>query len=64
MVLHDTAYGLLRSRLEAEDGQAIVEYALIVGLISVVAIAALGAVGVDITTLFTRVSSALSGVET
>jgi pilus assembly protein Flp/PilA len=64
MVVHDTAYGLLRSRLEAEDGQAIVEYALIVGLISVVAIAALGAVGVDITTLFTRVSSALSGVET
>jgi pilus assembly protein Flp/PilA len=64
MVVHDTAYRLLRSRLDAEDGQAIVEYALIVGLISVVAIAALGAVGVDITTLFTRVSSALSGVET
>jgi Flp pilus assembly pilin Flp len=64
MVVHDTAYRLLRSRLGAEDGQAIVEYALIVGLISVVAIAGLGAVGVDITTLFTRVSSALSGVET
>jgi Flp pilus assembly pilin Flp len=62
MVVH-TAHRKLAWRLRAEDGQAIVEYSLIVALISVVAIAALGAIGVDITSLFTKVSTTLSGVE-
>ena len=44
----------------AEDGQALVEYALILGLVSVVAIALLTAVGTDITSLLARVTAALS----
>jgi Flp pilus assembly pilin Flp len=44
-----------------EDGQALVEYALILGLVSVVAIALLTAVGQDITSLLERVTSALGG---
>jgi pilus assembly protein Flp/PilA len=51
--------GRLRARLEREEGQALVEYALILGLVSVVAIALLSAVGGDITQLLARVTSAL-----
>jgi len=43
-----------------ESGQALVEYALILGLISVVAIALLTAVGTDITSLLERVTTALA----
>jgi Flp pilus assembly pilin Flp len=43
----------------SEDGQALVEYALILGLVSVVAIALLSAVGTDITSLLARVTDAL-----
>ena len=50
----------LRARLEREEGQALVEYALILGLVSVVAIALLTAVGQDITSLLARVTSALA----
>jgi Flp pilus assembly pilin Flp len=42
-----------------EAGQALVEYALILALVSLVAIALLSAVGTDITALLGRVSSAL-----
>ena len=49
----------LHARLEREEGQALVEYALILGLVSVVAIAALTVVGTDITSLLGRVTSAL-----
>jgi Flp pilus assembly pilin Flp len=44
----------------AEEGQALVEYALILGLVSVVAIALLSAVGTDITSLLARVTDALA----
>jgi Flp pilus assembly pilin Flp len=47
-------------RLEREEGQALVEYALILGLVSVVAIAVLGVVGGDITDILGRVTAALS----
>jgi Flp pilus assembly pilin Flp len=46
--------------LRREDGQAMVEYALILGLVSVVAIVLLTAVGQDITSLLERVTSALA----
>lgn len=49
----------LHARVEREEGQALVEYALILGLVSVVAIAALTVVGTDITSLLGRVTSAL-----
>ena len=50
----------LRARLEREEGQALVEYALILGLVSVVAIALLAAVGENITDLLARVTAALA----
>ena len=58
------AVGALADRLEArarrEEGQALVEYALIVGLVSVVAIVLLTAVGENITSLLAKVTSALA----
>ena len=50
----------LRGRLEREEGQALVEYALILGLISVVAIALLTAVGTDVSQILSKVSTALA----
>jgi pilus assembly protein Flp/PilA len=50
-------FARLRDR---EEGQALVEYALILGLISVVAIALLTAVGGDITSILAAVTSALA----
>ena len=52
------------SRLDREDGQAMVEYALILALISIVTIAILRAVGVSINGLFGKVNSALSAAQT
>ena len=50
----------IRTRLMREEGQALVEYALILGLVSVVAIALLSAVGGNITQLLARVTDALA----
>jgi pilus assembly protein Flp/PilA len=50
----------LAARLRSEDGQAMVEYALILGLVSVVAIAVLTAIGTDVTALFQTVDNALT----
>jgi Flp pilus assembly pilin Flp len=55
------AFAPIRCGARAEEGQALVEYALILGLISVVAIALLTAVGDDVTSLLSRVTSALGG---
>ena len=52
------------SRLDREDGQAMVEYALILALISIIAIAVLRTVGVSVRNLFGRVDSALSAAQT
>jgi len=51
--------GLL-GRLEREEGQALVEYALILGLISVVAITLLGLIGTDVSSILSKVESALA----
>jgi Flp pilus assembly pilin Flp len=50
----------LRARSTREEGQALVEYALILGLVSVVAIALLAAIGENITDLLARVTDALA----
>ncbi len=50
----------LRARTAREEGQALVEYALILGLVSVVAIALLSALGTDINSILSSVTSALS----
>jgi pilus assembly protein Flp/PilA len=44
-----------------EDGQGLVEYALIIALVSVVLIAALGTLGGSITTTFGDIADALTG---
>ena len=50
----------LRARTEREEGQALVEYALILGLISVVAIALLSAIGTDVSQILSQISTALA----
>ena len=45
---------------DREEGQALVEYALILGLISVVAIALLSAVGTDIQSILSSVTAAMA----
>jgi pilus assembly protein Flp/PilA len=45
-----------------EDGQAMVEYALILGLVSVVAIGALTLIGTDVNGVLTAVQTALGAV--
>ncbi len=51
----------LRERMEREEGQALVEYALILALISVVSILVLEALGLDVKNVFRTVESAVSG---
>jgi len=51
---------LLGTSLRREDGQALVEYALIIGLVSVIAIALLSAAGSSVTSLLQAVTSALN----
>jgi pilus assembly protein Flp/PilA len=53
------AYGGVRDRLARQQGQALVEYALIISLIAIVAIAALQLTGTRITSLFNNISSEL-----
>jgi len=47
--------------LEREDGQAMVEYALILALVSVVALVALKAIGTNVDSIFNKIGSALAG---
>lgn len=51
---------LIRRFVREEEGQGLVEYALIIGLIAVVAIAALTASGGSISSLFSSISGQLS----
>jgi pilus assembly protein Flp/PilA len=48
-----------RIETEREDGQAMVEYGLILALVSVVAIVALGAIGTDVNAVFGKIQAAL-----
>jgi Flp pilus assembly pilin Flp len=49
----------LKLRLTADEGQALVEYALILGLITIAAVAILSALGTDLQGLLSRVDVAL-----
>jgi Flp pilus assembly pilin Flp len=51
-----------RVELAREDGQALVEYALILALITVVTIAVLQAMGVDVSKILDKVGTSLSSV--
>jgi pilus assembly protein Flp/PilA len=58
------AYAALRDRLEREEGQALVEYALILALIAIVSIVVLQLLGFNVSRIFNRVNTALSAVGT
>jgi pilus assembly protein Flp/PilA len=55
---------VLHRRARREEGQAMIEYALILALISVVTIAVLRLIGVSVNGLFNTVNSALSAAQT
>jgi pilus assembly protein Flp/PilA len=57
--LINRAHIALTTRLEREDGQAMVEYALILALVSVVAIGTLKLVGTDVNSVFLNIKSKL-----
>ena len=59
MVAMKSFFISLHARLEREEGQALVEYALILALVSVVAITILGTLGDNIVTTLTSVANAL-----
>jgi pilus assembly protein Flp/PilA len=46
--------------LKQEEGQGLVEYALIIALVSVAAMAALGVLGTTVTAVFTNINGTLS----
>ncbi|WP_019413197.1 Flp family type IVb pilin [Paenisporosarcina sp. TG20] len=46
--------------LKEEDGQALTEYGLLVGLIAIAVIAVLGTVGTKLDTLFESIATALT----
>ena len=48
--------------IEDEGGADLIEYALLAGLISLAAVAALGIVGTSITGLFGKISTKLNGI--
>jgi pilus assembly protein Flp/PilA len=55
-------YGRVQSfDLEREEGQALVEYALILALIAVFAIAALKALGGSVSNVLQQISNSISG---
>jgi pilus assembly protein Flp/PilA len=56
------AYSALQDRLEREEGQALVEYALILALIAVASILILQALGVNVSRVFNSVNSQISTV--
>jgi Flp pilus assembly pilin Flp len=52
----------LIARFRREEGQALVEYALILGLISVVAIVSLGLIGTNVNAILDAIQAALAAV--
>jgi pilus assembly protein Flp/PilA len=60
MTVSQTLVARIAVGARREEGQALVEYALILGLISVVAIALLSAVGTDVSQILSKVSTALA----
>jgi pilus assembly protein Flp/PilA len=49
----------LFARLQREDGQAMVEYGLILALVSIAGIVALGLIGADVKAVFEKVATAI-----
>lgn len=53
-------YLALRSRIKQEEGQGMVEYSMIIGLIAVGLVAGLGLMGDGLDGLFNRITTTLS----
>ena len=60
MTISQTLLARIAVGARREEGQALVEYALILGLISVVAIALLSAIGTDVSQILSQISTALA----
>jgi len=58
----DRARYAVWAHLEQEDGQALIEYALILGLIAVVSIGVLNAIGISVSGVLNKISTSLSSV--
>ncbi len=56
------ALSVLHARLERQEGQALVEYALILALIAVVSTLILKALGLNVSRVFNTVNTQLSAV--
>lgn len=52
----------VRKRLELQEGQVLIEYALILGLVAVLTIGALQAMGVNVSGLLNQISTGMSSV--
>lgn len=52
----------VRQRLVRQEGQALIEYALILGLIAVLTIGVLQAIGANVSGLLNQISSSMSSV--
>ena len=55
-------FNQIRSFVRGEEGQDLIEYALLVGLISLVAVVALTATGTSINGLFNAISTELTSL--
>jgi Flp pilus assembly pilin Flp len=51
--------GRLRRALEAEDGQDLIEYSLLIGVITVASLIAIAAIGGKVTLYFTNLNTAM-----
>jgi pilus assembly protein Flp/PilA len=52
----------VRARAELQEGQALIEYALILGLVAVLTIGVLQAIGANVSGLLNQISSSMSSV--
>jgi len=56
-----TLFNFVKSFVREEEGQDLLEYALLVALIALVAIGAVGAAGGSVSTIFQNIAGQLSG---
>ena len=62
MQIQKSAFASLARRAGREEGQVLLEYALLLALVSVVSIGVLGALGTDVKNLLFQTSSRMSQV--